>query len=91
MAAPAAPDPPAQPRPQPSRAKEDKRATSPFVIYGILALSFLVIGGGIGGIAHLISSGAISLSAPEETIVRTTGTPPVTDIGADLDGGADDT
>jgi len=81
VAAPVAPEPAAQP--QPPRAREEKRASSPFVIYGVLALSFLVIGGGIGAIAHLISSGAISLSAPEETLVRTTDAPPATDIEAD--------
>lgn len=77
---PAAPAPPARPQaPQLS----DKRASSPIVVYGILALSFLVIGGGIGGIAHLISSGAISLSAPEDAGGGQADAPLVADIEAD--------
>lgn len=85
----AAPDPAAHP--QSSGAKEEKRASSPFLIYGILALSFLVIGGGIGGIAHLVSSGAISLSAPQETVVTQDDAPPATDIEADPNAGDTET
>lgn len=39
---------------------------SPIVLYAAMAIGFLVLGGAAGGIAHLISSGAISLSPPEE-------------------------
>lgn len=53
------------------------------MVYGILALSFLVIGGGIGGIAHLVSSGAISLSAPEDAGGGQADAPLVADIEAD--------
>ncbi|MEM9634483.1 MAG: M23 family metallopeptidase [Pseudomonadota bacterium] len=34
-------------------------------IYASLALGFLFVGGGIGGLVHLINSGAISFSAPD--------------------------
>ncbi|WP_228930525.1 M23 family metallopeptidase [Roseibium aggregatum] len=36
------------------------------MLYAAMAIGFLVLGGAAGGIAHLISSGAISLSPPEE-------------------------
>ncbi|TYC65937.1 peptidoglycan DD-metalloendopeptidase family protein [Stappia sp. BW2] len=39
---------------------------SPIILYAALAIGFLVLGGAAGGIAHLISTGAISLSPPEE-------------------------
>ncbi|WP_421982819.1 M23 family metallopeptidase [Roseibium sp.] len=60
------------------------------MVYGILALSFLVIGGGIGGIAHLVSSGAISLSAPEDAGGGQPDAPLVADIEADQNADDDD-
>ncbi len=36
------------------------------LVYAALAVGFLALGGGLGGLAHLINSGAISLSDPEE-------------------------
>ncbi|WP_051645367.1 M23 family metallopeptidase [Labrenzia sp. DG1229] len=59
------------PEPERPRAKVSSVAT-----YGILAIAFLVIGGGIGGIAHLISSGAISLSSPETASIDQNNVPP---------------
>ncbi len=46
-------------------AKPPKRSAK--LTYAALAIGFLVLGGGIGGLAHLINSGAISLSPPKET------------------------
>ncbi|WP_434052115.1 MAG: M23 family metallopeptidase [Roseibium sp.] len=77
------PRPPDPTPPHPPKAKAEKRASSPFLMYGILALSFLVIGGGIGGIAHLISSGAISLSAPQQIAGRTEDPLPAASIDPD--------
>lgn len=67
--------------------EKPRAKTSPLTTYAILALAFLVIGGGVGGIAHLISSGSISLSSPETagidqkdpSIPEVTDTPQTTD------------
>lgn len=56
--------PPPNPGAAPAKAAAPKR--SPIVLYAAMAIGFLVLGGAAGGIAHLISSGAISLSPPEE-------------------------
>ncbi|MES0882296.1 M23 family metallopeptidase [Roseibium sp. SCP14] len=51
----------------PVRVKEEGErnpARFPVLAYASLALGFLVVGGGIGGLVHLINSGAISFSAP---------------------------
>lgn len=72
---------PQKPQPDPAReqAAEPERPrakVSSVATYAILAIAFLVIGGGIGGIAHLISSGAISLSSPETASVDKNTIPP---------------
>jgi len=56
--------PPPKPGAAPAKGAAPKR--SPIVLYAAMAIGFLVLGGAAGGIAHLISSGAISLSPPEE-------------------------
>ena len=56
--------PPPKPGAAPAKGASPKR--SPIVLYAAMAIGFLVLGGAAGGIAHLISSGAISLSPPEE-------------------------
>ena len=56
--------PPQKPGAAPAMGAAPKR--SPIVLYAAMAIGFLVLGGAAGGIAHLISSGAISLSPPEE-------------------------
>ncbi|UES40615.1 peptidoglycan DD-metalloendopeptidase family protein [Roseibium aggregatum] len=56
--------PPQKPGAAPAKGAAPKR--SPIVLYAAMAIGFLVLGGAAGGIAHLISSGAISLSPPEE-------------------------
>lgn len=63
QAGPTATSPP-KPGAAPAKAAAPKR--SPIVLYAAMAIGFLVLGGAAGGIAHLISSGAISLSPPEE-------------------------
>lgn len=63
QAGPTATSPP-NPGAAPAKVAAPKR--SPIVLYAAMAIGFLVLGGAAGGIAHLISSGAISLSPPEE-------------------------
>lgn len=63
QAGPTATSPP-NPGAAPAKAAAPRR--SPIVLYAAMAIGFLVLGGAAGGIAHLISSGAISLSPPEE-------------------------
>jgi|GEM_PF-1341622 len=73
-----APPPPNAPEAQAPRVTESRAQTpkkSPFFVYAILAVLFLVIGGGIGGLAHLFSSGAISFSAPDTAVVEQTAPP----------------
>lgn len=66
-APPAAPADTSSAKPAPSIGKANGSKRSPIILYAALAIGFLVLGGAVGGIAHLISSGAISLSPPEET------------------------
>ncbi|WP_269582328.1 M23 family metallopeptidase [Roseibium sp. Sym1] len=60
----AGPVPPASSRPEPRKPSQRR---SGIVKYTALAIGFLLIGGAAGGLAHLISSGAISFSTPKET------------------------
>jgi hypothetical protein len=53
-------------KPATSTEKAAAPKRSPVILYAALAIGFLVLGGAAGGIAHLISTGAISLSPPEE-------------------------
>ncbi|MET1415343.1 M23 family metallopeptidase [Roseibium sp. HPY-6] len=72
---PAGNSPATQPVPDPVQQARPPEATKPgkgkssLVVYATLALTFLLIGGGIGGLAHLISSGAISVSSPKTASV----------------------
>ncbi|MBN9670366.1 M23 family metallopeptidase [Roseibium aggregatum] len=58
-------DPPKDPEPAVPRHVEAEPKRGSKIAYVALALVFLGLGGGIGGLAHLINSGAISFSAPE--------------------------
>ncbi|WP_299471010.1 M23 family metallopeptidase [uncultured Roseibium sp.] len=61
------PDPAPAPAPEVGSLQANKHGSgkSSLVTYATLAILFLLIGGGIGGLAHLVSSGAISLSSPQ--------------------------
>ncbi len=50
-------------------ARKGGSASRPLLTYFALAVAFLVFGGGVGGVAHLLSTGAISFSAPKEIAV----------------------
>ncbi|WP_299813821.1 M23 family metallopeptidase [uncultured Roseibium sp.] len=71
-------------RPQaPDRPKVPVKASpkrSSKLLYAAMAIGFLVVGAGAGGLAHLFTSGAISFSPPEET--ATSDTPDSTEEAA---------
>ncbi|MHA7772591.1 M23 family metallopeptidase [Roseibium sp. M-1] len=61
-------DPPAPKPPRPPAAPpKPARRRSPLGLYAALAAGCLVLGGAVGGVAHLITSGAISFSEPKFT------------------------
>ena len=55
---------PADP-PAPATPGKPARKRSPLGLYAALAAGCLLLGGAVGGVAHLVTSGAISFSAPK--------------------------
>ena len=71
------PPPPAAPPPRRSGPPRGKRNTT--WTFAALAVACLLVGGAAGGLAHLVMSGAISFSTPEETGQETLTADAVTD------------
>ncbi|MES0808659.1 M23 family metallopeptidase [Roseibium sp. SCPC15] len=81
---PAAKQPSSQSPGNKPKLSKERSKRSPVLAYASLAIGFLVIGGGVGGLIHLINSGAISLSAPgpAERVVAETETTDVLETEA---------